>query len=478
MTAPQMATPGWSDLVHSGRFGQVVLIAFGVWLHAADELMVSTITPVMVAEIGGGRYLAWLTALYEIGSIVAGAMAALLVLNLGLRRTMAGAAFVYLAGCLVSGMAPTMEIMLAGRLLQGLGGGAMVATAFVAVHRILPDALTARVYATISLVWGASAFSGPMIGAVFAEFGVWRWGFLFYAAQAACFGAVALLRLEEGEAGAAAKTALHIPWRIALLAGGALCVAFAGVEPAPLRAAAFIIAGIALIAAFLYRDAIAPAASRMLPPSAWNIARPAGAAIVMVVFLSAATTALITYGPVAMAHLHGLTAIEAGAILLLESIGWSVVSIAVAGLAEGRHRQAIAAGFLIACAAILALAFAMPFGPVALIAAAAFCMGGGFGMAWAFMVRLATKLVPDGERERMASAIPTTQRLGYALGAAFAGILANATGFAEQASEAAIRHSTIAIYAGAIFPAAIGLVAMARLLAFRRPGETAGNRSA
>ena len=73
----------WSDLLRSRHFGQVVLVCFGIWLHAADELMVSTISPAMVSDIGGERYVAWLIALYEVGSIVAGALAASMALRLG-----------------------------------------------------------------------------------------------------------------------------------------------------------------------------------------------------------------------------------------------------------------------------------------------------------------------------------------------------------------------------------------------------------
>ena len=65
---------GWRELFANAGFGQVVLIGFGVWLHAADELVVSTISPAMTAEIGGLRLVAWLIALYEIGSIIAGGL--------------------------------------------------------------------------------------------------------------------------------------------------------------------------------------------------------------------------------------------------------------------------------------------------------------------------------------------------------------------------------------------------------------------
>jgi hypothetical protein len=72
---------GWSALVQSELFGRLALLCFGVWLHAADGLTVATIIPSIIADIGGATLIAWMFALYEIGSIVAGAASALLAMR-------------------------------------------------------------------------------------------------------------------------------------------------------------------------------------------------------------------------------------------------------------------------------------------------------------------------------------------------------------------------------------------------------------
>lgn len=105
----------------------------------------------------------------------------------------------------------------------------------------------------------------------------------------------------------------------------------------------------------------------------------------------------------------------------------------------------------------------MPNGPVALIVIGALMMGGGFGAAFAFMTRRAIALARETERERTASAIPTMQRLGYALGAAYSGIIANASGFAGDA-QATAQATAFAIFALALIPGALGLLAMVRFL--------------
>ncbi len=91
-------------------------------------------------------------------------------------------------------------------------------------------------------------------------------------------------------------------------------------------------------------------------------------------------------------------------------------------------------------------------------------MGGGFGAAFAFMTRRAIALAGDAERERTASAIPTMQRLGYALGAAYSGIIANASGFAHRHARSNGAGTAFAIFALSLIPGALGLLAMVRFL--------------
>jgi len=108
-------------------------VCLGVWLHAADALVATTVMPSAIAEIGGLPYIYWTIALYELGSIIAGAVTGVGVVALGLRTAMMASALVYALGCAASALAPSMTVMLVGRLVQGLGGGAMLALSYVGV---------------------------------------------------------------------------------------------------------------------------------------------------------------------------------------------------------------------------------------------------------------------------------------------------------------------------------------------------------
>lgn len=464
MSADTTKGASWTELYRCDAFGIIVLVSIGAWLHGADELMVSTITPQIIGSIGGEAYVAWLTALYEIGSIVAAACSALAIMVFGLSRVLAGAAFLYAGGCVMSGISPVMELMLAGRLLQGVGGGAMIAIAFVAIQRFAPPHLMARAYAVLSIAWGFAAFAGPMTGALFAEAGNWRLAFYFYALQGLIFGLLALRMIRSGPGDQALP---GFPWRIIALALGVLAISQAGVETGAARALVFASAGLALTAAFLVLDSRLSASDRMLPFAPWNFNRPSGAVIILVLFMSISTMGLITYGPLLMYRLKGLGPVQSGGLLLLESVGWSLVAVTVSGFSQRYEKMLILAGFCIVAAGTALFAYAIPYGPVALIAFAALAQGGGFGLAYSFMMRRAIAMTNDEDRERIASAIPTTQRLGYGLGAAFSGMIANGFGYSQVAPIARVEAIAVALFTLSMIPAAVGLAGTLRFVSFK-----------
>jgi MFS family permease len=442
MSDNALGAAGWRTLVTGGNATRIAVVSLGVWLHAADGLLVATMIPAIVGEIGGARLIGWTFALYEIGSIVAGASGAHLLRHIGLRQAMTGAALIYLAGCAVSALAPSMPLMLFGRVLQGLGGGGLMAFSFIAVARLFDARLMPRVMAAISALWGMSAFLGPLVGGLFAGAGLWRWAFWAFAAQAGLL-AVWLWRARavdlapDGESAAPRFPAV----RLALLAGGVTAIAAAGLAKSlPLSLA------------------------RAFDPRA-----TLGAPMVMIMCFAIATIGLGTYGPVIMVTLHGLTALEAGYVIALESIGWSVAAVLISGIPERWDRTMIVGGLAVIAASVAALIHALPEGPVWLIVVLSVAQGAGFGSAWTFVLRRATKLAPPSEHNRVASAIPTLHRLGYAIGAAAIGIVANAAGFEDGISVATARNVGFWIFVACLPFAALGLLAALSFVRDRKP---------
>lgn len=457
MSRPEQAVLGWGDLLRSGSFARLALICTGVWLHAADALMVATLIPSILADIGGAALVAWTIALYEIGSIAAGAASALLSLRYGLQRVMTLAALLYGAGCIVSALASDMPMMLLGRLFQGLGGGGLMALAFVAINRLFPREHMPRVMAVLSILWGASAFSGPLVGGVFAELGIWRGGFWFFAVQAFALSVWIFFGLRDQASGEENHEGRIPIVRLLVLTSGVLAIAVAGIEVSLIWSPLLVLAGLAILAMFLRMDSRRHA-NRLLPLRPLDPRHGVGAALLMLFCFTASTIAISAYGPVLMIILFDTSALVAGYILALSAISWTVAAVVTSGAPERRDRWLIMTGMTVLTVSIVGFLYAIPNGPLPLIAVVAVLEGAGFGMAWTFILRRATAIAADEDKDRIASAMPTIQRLGYAVGAAYVGIIANAAGFSDDTAPEVARSVGFWIFAGTLPLAALGLV--------------------
>jgi MFS family permease len=388
-------------------------------------------------------------------------------MRLGLRAPMSMAAALFGLGCILDAVSPTMPLLLTGRALQGLGGGGLVAMSFVAVGLIFPRRYIARAMAAVSTLWGISAFAGPLVGGFFVDYATWRWGFAFFACQAFALALWIALRSDAGMTRPDADAAEFPVSRLSLLSLAVVLAAFGGVEVSILRTVPSVAAGLVCLIGFLWLDERA-GDGRLLPRRPFDPWRPAGAALLMILSISMATIAITAFGPLLVTAIHGVSALTAGYIVACSSIGWSVMAVLVSGLPERFDRLMIALGMTVVALSILGFLYAVPSGPVWLIAVSAALEGGGFGTAWSFILRRTIAVADAGEVQRVSGAIPTVQRLGYALGAAYVGIVANASGLLSMETAADAAKVARCIFVSCIPFAAIGLIAMSALIRDRK----------
>ncbi|MEX3007505.1 MFS transporter [Hoeflea sp. TYP-13] len=452
----------WREIAAPGYREPLAAACLGVWLHAADSLLISTMMPAIVSDIGGVALIPWTFALYEIGTIVVGAASGLLSMRFGIRKPMALAGALFALGCVISAVAAQMEVLLAGRILQGFGGGGLMALSFVVAGSRFPKRLAGRVMGAISTIWAVSAFMGPLVGGLFVEFAFWRGGFLFFAAQALVLAVWMALSKDPGETPPVADTGERIPVkRLGWLTAGVVLVAYGGIEVSILSTTAFVVSGLLCLVMFVRLEA-RHEGSRMLPRQPFSLKDPVGAAMLMVLCFAAATTAVTVYVPFLITGLHGVSVLVAGYIIALESIAWTVAALLISGQPQHRDRIFIILGMAIVTVGIAGLIYAVPQGPIWLIAVCACLQGFGFGLAWTFVLRQATTIAPAEETQRVSSALPTVHRLGYGLGAAFMGIVANAAGI--EGGPGPMKFAAAALFVASMPVAFLGLIAAVRFV--------------
>ncbi|HEV7253342.1 MAG TPA: MFS transporter [Mesorhizobium sp.] len=433
--APAQVPPvDWSALWRSGDLGRFCFISSGILLHATNETMVATIMPALVRDLSGVEMVGWSLSLYELGAIAAGAAAGRLISYLSLRATMIVAALLFATGAGLCATAPTMPLFLLGRVIEGLGGGGLMGLAFVSVERLFPRAIWPKLFAIISAIWGVAAFSGPLLGALFAEYLSWRAGFGLFTICGLLVAGLTLLVLRRGAAlqpvDGEAPPFPFLP--LACLVVGVTLIAASGVAPF-LRAALLFAAGVVGLILFFVIDGRQPR-SRLFPSGMFRPDTALGSGMIMMGSLSVATCSFFIYGPLILTTLHGISVLTTGYVIAAESIAWSLLSILVANAPPARERLLIFGGALMIAGGLAGFAYAVPSGSIPLILFCALLQGGGFGIAWPFATRLVVASARPDERTVAASGVSALQRIGYAAGAALCGIVANAAGFSEGLS--------------------------------------------
>jgi len=429
MTSPTDRTDGagWRDLMAPGLAARFAFLCLGIWLNAADALVTVTLTPTIAKDIGGFQYFGWSVAAFLLASIIAGAVSGRVSMTLGLRPATALAGAAYALGCAVSALAPDFLVFVAGRLVQGLGAGAVVALCYVAINALFPEKLWVRVYGAIAGVWGVATLIGPLIGGLFAEGGVWREAFWFFGAQGLVFVVATFLLVKKSAPAPEAKTRVPVAQLVVLTLGVTL-IAAAGVVGAIWLAAGLGLAGLASLALLLRLDA--RAGGILLPLSAGDLARAAGAGYLMIFALEVATIAFTVYGPAFVQVIHGASPLVAGYVITAIAAGWTVVAMVVAGV-RNRDGLMIRLGATLVVAGTAWAAWAVPRGSLASIVVAMILMGSGFGLSWAFVAKRIVASLPAGEQALGSSAVPTAQLIGGAFGAAASSAVAGALGFAD-----------------------------------------------
>jgi MFS family permease len=444
-----ISTGSWRELLGPKNLGASTVLAGGVALYATNEFLTISLMPSAVADIGGHRYYAWVTTVYLVASVIAATTVHSMLLRLGPRWAYLLGLSVFGSGSLACAAAPTMEILLAGRAVQGAAGGLLAGLGYAVINTALPSSLWTKASALVSAMWGVGTLVGPAAGGLFAQFGSWRWAFGVLVILTAVMAALVPIALPARRDADVSESRIPIPvWSLILLGAAALSVSVAGI-PHDWRATAALLAmGAALVAVFLYVDRRLPAA--VLPPSTFG-AGPLKWIYLTLGLLMAATMADM-YVPLFGQRLAHLTPVAAGFLGAGLAIGWTVGEIGSASLRSERVIRATVAVAPLVMATGLALAALTQYEDASLVLVAVWAVallitGVGVGIAWPHLSAWAMSRVDDpAEGPAAAAAINTVQLICGAFGAGLAGVVVNLTETGD-ATPARLLFSTFAVLA-------------------------------
>lgn len=426
MTTQTSSAVSWRALLRGGNARIAAVLSGGVALYAVTTYITGAVLPAMTEQLHGERLYAWVNTAFLAASIVGSAGASALTSRLGLRLSYILGFLVFAAGSVLIAVAPAMEVIVAGRAIEGVGGGLLSALAYVAVSAALPRALWGKATGLVTAMWGVGGIAGPAVGGIFGTGGAWR---LPFAVLAVCAVAFALLATASLKATASRERtdgapggALAIPSLLIVLlavSGFSVAVLYEGVA----RLCWF--AGSALLLVlFIVVDA--RSTSGLLPRSTYARGSDLRWTYLLVAVL-AGSVMVEAFVPLFGQRLGGLSPFAAGYLGAIPSVGWTTAQFFSASVSGDRTRRALRTlGPLVSLAGFLLLA-ATGFmsGPWVLwwlpsLAA----IGAGVGLAFPHLAVAAMSTGPDdGESAQASAGISVVQLLSNTVFTSLCGLL-------------------------------------------------------
>ncbi|WP_369271551.1 MFS transporter [Streptomyces sp. R11] len=160
------------------RGAVVAALMLAMALAALDATIVSTAVPQIVGDLGGFSVFSWLFSGYLLAVTVTLPVYGKLSDTFGRKPVLIAGAALFLLGSLLCAVAWNMGALIAFRIVQGLGGGALQGTVQTLAADLYPLKERPKIQSKLSTVWAVSAVAGPGVGGVLAAYADWRWIFL------------------------------------------------------------------------------------------------------------------------------------------------------------------------------------------------------------------------------------------------------------------------------------------------------------
>lgn len=299
--------------------GLVLLIS----LVAFEAMGVGTAMPALVDDLGTVSMYAWPFVAFMAASVFGTVLGGRWCDRAGPGTPLVVAPMLFGMGLLVAGTAGTMPQLLVGRMLQGLGAGALGVAVYVLIALVYPERARPAVFGLISSAWVLPSLIGPPVAGVVSEALSWRWVFL--GIVPAVVVAVALVvpavrQLEPRGPAAAPRRGLVVAAVAAAIGVSALSWA---AQQATVLAA--VVAGAAVVL-------LVPAVPRLFPPGVLRAARGIATIVATRGLLAGVFFTVTAYLPLMLHGTHGWSLAAAGLPLIVGSLGWSAASAR-----QGRH---------------------------------------------------------------------------------------------------------------------------------------------
>ena len=394
-------------------------------LSSLDQTIFSTALPTIVGELDGVNHMLWVTTAYLVAATIMMPIYGKLGDLLGRKSIFIGALSIFLVGSVVGGLAPDMTWLIAGRAIQGIGGGGLMILSQAIIADVVPVRERSKYMGVMGAVFGISSIAGPLLGGWFTESIGWRWAFWINIplGLAAIVMAMLFLKLPRHDA----KVKLDI-WGILTMAVAVtsiiLVTSWGGTEHEWSSPTIVTLIILAVVSAAAFVLAEYKAAEPIIPLKLFK-SRNFVLATVAGLIIGIAMFGALAYLPTYLQMVTGVNATVSGFLLLPMIAGLMIGTIGTGQIAArtGRYKWMPLASMLVTGAGLYLLSTLAVDTGLPVLLAYLFVLGLGIGLGMQILILIVQNAFPDREVGVATASNNFFREIGASIGGAIVGAL-------------------------------------------------------
>ncbi len=457
----EMVTEAAIDSIWGPRLGKLTIgLLLTIVAGAFEALAVITVLPQTVDDLGGLHYYGWILSAFMLSNLIGIVVAGTEIDLQGMVRPFVIGIASFVGGLIIAGLAPSMPILIVGRVLQGFSSGMLISVAYAAVRVAYHPDVRPRMMALWSSGWVIPGLIGPTVAGFVAETIGWRWVFLGMIPFPLIAGLLTVpsLRAFDVVRGGVRD---HTRLRDAILLAAGTAMLLAG-----LGRSEWLLLGILIVAGAVIA---LPAFRRLTPPGTLRARPGISASVACMILVTVGFFGFEFFLPLALTELRHQNAVMAGLPLTASSLTWTAGTWVVDQRSKVYSRSLLLrTGLaLITIGIVLSLGVLLSGLPVLLSFVTWGLSGLGMGISFSTLMLSILNDAPEGSEGVTISAGQLANMLGTALGVGVGGAIIASMSVGDVAT----REGFVTVTIGVVIVLLVGILLASRIAEQPSPEE-------